>query len=179
MTILRHQLIKGILAISSCCLYLNSPVYATPSKLESSSPFLPPGYSSLKRALPKPAQRPNSPLAKELEFRGIVQLNGTYQFSLFKKSENRGYWIPEDGYENGIEVSNFDVDSMQITVTANGRSEQLSLVAASEDPLPVVATSAAKAPILPPGVQLRNSANKNPPTRRTIPRRRVILPTKQ
>jgi hypothetical protein len=101
---------------------------------------------------------------------------------LFKKSENRGYWIPEDGYENGIEVSNFDVDSMQITVTANGRSEQLSLVAASEDPLPVVATSpasAVKAPILPPGVRLRNSANKNPPTRRTIPRRRVILPTKQ
>ena len=171
------------------CVFMYSTLPATPSKLESHSPFLPPGYSSLKPALPPKVQKPNNPLAKELEFRGVVQLNGTYQFSLFKKSENRGYWISENGSKNGISVSKFDPESMNIKVTMNGRSEQLTLMTASESPLPVIAASppvpnhatpAISRPT-PPNIPTLNSSNKTSPTvkRRTIPRRRVIVPPKR
>lgn len=185
MNALRHQFSKSLLIIGSC-LYLNSLLLAAPSKLESNSPFLPPGYSTLKPTLPKPVTQPNSPLARELEFRGVVQLNGTYHFSLFKKSENKGYWIPENGIEDGIEVSNFDADGMLITVTVNSRSEQLSLMTASENPLPVPTTSpsapitnipAPPTALFPSGAQAQKNT-PNEPARRTIPRRRVILPPK-
>jgi hypothetical protein len=167
------------------CLCLGNLLRADTSKLESNSPFLPPGYSTIKPAPKRQVQQPESPLARDMEFRGVVQLDGTYHFSLFKKSENKGYWIPENGLENGIEVSSFDADSMQVTVTVSGRSEQLTLMAASEDPLPVVAKPpfpdlTANAPQLPPNFQLPNKISQNQaPTRRTIPRRRVIIPSKR
>ena len=132
MSLQQNRFIKGLLIIGGC-LCLNSFLLAAPSKLESNSPFLPPGYSRFKPQPPKPVKKqPNSPLAREYEFRGVVQLNGIYHFSLFKKSESQGYWIPEGGIENGIEVSNFDADGMLITITVDGRSEQLNLVTASE-----------------------------------------------
>ena len=185
MNTLQHQFIKGLPLIISYCFCCNSFLHAATSKLESDSPFLPPGYSKIKQLPPKPTRQPKSPLAKELEFRGVVQLNGIYHFSLFKKSENKGYWISENGSENGIGVSDFDSDSMEITVTVNGRSEKLALMAASEDPLPVVAkpslpTPAMTPPNLPTNVQPRNNTNNKTPTRRrTIPRRRVIVPNKK
>ncbi len=180
MNALQHLFIKSLLVISACAC-LNSLSVAS-SKLESNSPFLPPGYSRLKPTPQKPVQQSNSPLARDLEFRGVVQLKGAYQISLFKKSENRGYWIAENSSENGISVSNFDAASMSITVTADGRSEQVSLMAASANPLPVVATSpsaTSASPPLPPNIQAPNNTRKSQPTRRTIPRRRVILPPKK
>jgi hypothetical protein len=186
---LQHQFIKDLLRVISCCLCVNSYLHATPSKLESNSPFLPPGYSELPSRPPEPPQRPSSPLSNELEFRGVVQLDGIYHFSLFKKSENKSYWISEDGSESGIGISDFDVDSMNITVTVDGRSEQLTLMAASNDPMPVVAqppqlpTPVVRPPNLPAEIQqLRNTANEattSTTRRRTIPRRRVIVPNKR
>lgn len=181
----RHSLIKNLrfLGVYLC---LKCAICAAPSGLESNSPFLPPGYGTLKPALPKPIQN-NGALAKDLEFRGVVQLDGVYQFSFFKKSENRGYWVAEGQSENGISVDSFSADSMQVTVTSNGRTEKLDLMAASESPLPVVASApfgpAARPPTLPAGlpqnVQSPNRAQNNQPKRRTIPRRRVILPPKK
>lgn len=179
---LRHQFIKDLLLIAGCCWYLSSHLDAAPSKLESDSPFLPPGYSTAKPP-PRLTQKPNSPLARELEFRGVVLLDGIYHFSLFKKSENKGYWISENDSQDGMEISDFDVNSMEITVTVNGRSEQLTIIAASEYPLPVVAKpQQLPMPVVRPATmpvdikQLQSAASKNPPRRRTIPRRRVIVP---
>ena len=184
MNTLRCQFAKSLLIISGCFCVSNL-LLAAPSKLESNSPFLPPGYSRVKSPPKKPVNQPNSPLAKDLEFRGVVQLDGKYQFSLFKKSENQGYWILENSSENGIGVSDFDEDSMSLTVTLNGRSEQLSLMAASENPLPVVAASPSaptarnpSAPSTQSGLQVPNRTRNNSPQRRTIPRRRVIVPPK-
>ena len=152
------------------------------SNLESNSPFLPHGYSKLKPTPPpKPITKPtiNGPLSKELEFRGVVQLQGNYEFSLFSKKDNRGYWIAENTSEEGISVGNFDREAMHITVTRNGRSEQLTLLSATDKPLPVVRTrpTTAKAPKTPniPGLK---SAEKKPVKSRSVPRRRVILPKK-
>jgi len=172
-----HTFTRNLLIVSGC-FCLSSFLSAEPSKLESNSPFLPPGYKKLKPVQPESIPRSNSPIAKDLEFRGVVQLNGTYQISLFRKSENRGYWIAENSSENGISVSNFDVDSMSVTINAGGRIEQLSLMAASENPLPVATSE--PSPLPPQARSNRDQMqNTNEPKRRRIPRRRVIMPPKK
>ena len=153
------------------------------SNLESNSPFLPHGYNKPKPTPPpKPVAQPqvNGPLSKEIEFRGVVQLQGNYEFSLFSKKDNRGYWIAENGSQEGIKVSNFDRDNMRITVTRNGRIEQLTLLSSTDKPLPVVRTrpTTAKAPKTPKIPGLKSSTNKKPSSSRSVPRRRVILPKK-
>ena len=162
-------------------LSFSAALNAGDSKLESNSPFLPADYNKQTEP-PKPVQKVNGPLSRELEFRGIVQLNGVYEFSLFQKSENKGYWIPENGSENGIQVSNFNLDAMSITVTLNGRAEQLTLMAPTDSPLPVATSVAAKPKNLPkrPNIPGLNTSNKtSTSTNRVIPRRRVILPKKK
>ena len=166
-----------------------SALFAEPSKLASNSPFLPPGYNNKKPALPEPLpmQQTNGPLAKDFEFRGIVQIEGAYQFSVFRKSENKAYWISENGSESGIKISNFDLDSMRITLSANGQSEQITLMAASENPVPMPVATPPQMPMpIPNDMQKQvqpiatpiNNTTQRPTPRRTIPRRRVILPKK-
>jgi len=109
----------------------------------------------------------------------VVQMNDTYEFSLFNKKENRGYWIPENGNVSGVSVRNFKLDSMTITVSLNGRTEQLTLMSATDSPLPVATstvTKPAQPPII-PGLNT-NTAQKKNSSSRVIPRRRVILPKK-
>ena len=163
-------------------LTVSAPLYAAASKLESDSPFLPAGYNTKKPEPPKPAPKANGPLSREIEFRGVVQMNGIYEFSLFHKKDNRSYWITENGSENGISVRDFDLNTMKVTVTLNGRAEQLTLMTATDSPLPVVASSVkqpTKQPKQPNIPGLNTNANKKPRSSRVIPRRRVILPKKK
>ncbi|MGZ0657186.1 hypothetical protein ACWPKS_16415 [Coraliomargarita sp. W4R72] len=158
---------------------------ATAETLESNNPFLPPGYGTKKVEAPKPVVQTNGPISREVEFRGVVKLNEKYQFSVFNKTEQKSYWIHENQAEGGISVRGYDADSRTITVNMNGRSERLTLMSASDAPLPVVSsvsqpTQNANKPTLPPGLEtLTNSNNTNGENRRrVIPRRRVILPKK-
>ena len=162
------------------CLTLGISLAAASSKLESNSPFLPAGYNKPVEP-PKPPPVVNGPLSRELEFRGIVQMNGIYEFSLFNKKLNRGYWIAENGSESGISVRNFDLSGMRITVTQNGRSEQLTLMTATDSPLPVAISMPTKPAALPPGLNIPGlkTNSPKPSASRVIPRRRVILPKKQ
>ena len=170
--------IKSVL-IALVSLPISAALVANASSLETDSPFLPSGYSNKKPAPVRPTPATNGPLAKQLEFRGVVQMNDTYEFSLFNKKENRGYWIPENGNVSGVSVRNFKLDSMTITVSLNGRTELLTLMSATDSPLPVVAstvTKPAQPPIIP---ELNtNTAQKKNTSSRVIPRRRVILPKK-
>jgi len=163
------------------CLTLGISLAAASSKLESNSPFLPAGYNTPKPVKPPPVV--NGPLSRELEFRGIVQMNGIYEFSLFNKKLNRGYWIAENGSESGISVRNFDLSGMWITVTQNGRSEQLTLMTATDSPLPVaIAVPPTSTNSTPTRASSRSKFSKfgpNSEKNATIPRRRVILPKKQ
>ena len=161
------------------CLTLGISLAAASSKLESNSPFLPAGYNTPKPVKPPPVV--NGPLSRELEFRGIVQMNGIYEFSLFNKKLNRGYWIAENGAESGISVRNFDLSGMRITVSQNGRSEQLTLMTATDSPLPVAISMPTKPAALPPGLNIPGlkTNSPKPSASRVIPRRRVILPKKQ
>lgn len=177
-----HRAIKTPLVVLAY-LTLGTSLSTAESKLESNSPFLPPGYSNKKPEPPKPVTQVNGPLSREIEFRGIVQMNGIYEFSLFNKKENRGYWVTEnETAPHGIKVSDFDLDDMRITVTMNGRAEQLTLMTATDSPLPVAISTAKKPTNKPqePNIPGLNTSNtKKPTSSRVIPRRRVILPKKQ
>ena len=153
--------------------------------LESSNPFLPSGYGEKKEEAPRPVVQTNGPISREMEFRGLVKIDGQYQFSLFNKSEQTSYWLKENkAAAQGITVRGYDADSRTITVNMNGRSERLTLMAASSAPLPVQASvtgpsnANASQPVLPPGLQNVTNGNNNSDNRRVVPRRRVILPKK-
>ncbi len=169
---------KQSLLIIGFCLFVHSGMNASSSQLESNSPFLPTGYNTNKSEAPTPPPRVNGPLSREIEFRGIVQMNGIYEFSLFNKKLNRGYWIAENGLESGISVRNFDLNSMRITVTQNGRTEQLTLMSATDSPLPVATSTVAKPTKLLNAPPISDATMKKPTSSRVIPRRRVILPKK-
>ena len=154
--------------------------------LESSNPFLPPGYSEKKEA-PKPVVQSNGPISREIEFRGFVKMNGQYQFSLFNKRDQKSHWLKEnEAAAQGISVRNYDSDSRSLTVNMSGRTERLTLMTASSTPLAVVTSVSqpvntngnAKQPGLPPVLQNITKANNNNITRKAVPRRRVILPKK-
>ena len=154
--------------------------------LESSNPFLPPGYGEKKEA-PKPVVQSNGPISREIEFRGLVKMKGQYQFSLFNKRDQKSYWLKEnEAAAQGISVRNYDSGSQSLTVSMSGRTERITLIAANSSPLPVVASVSppvntngnANKPGLPPVLQNITKPNNNNDVKRAVPRRRVILPKK-
>ncbi|HBR94832.1 MAG TPA: hypothetical protein DEA90_11780 [Opitutae bacterium] len=173
---------RGLLTLS---LALTLAISSHAESLESSNPFLPPGYGEKKPEPPKPVVQANGPISREIEFRGVVKLNQHYQFSVFNKSEQKGYWIQENQADGGISVRGYDADSRTLTVNMNGRSERLTLMSVSDAPLPVVSSvsqpnTKATPPTLPPTIRNASTSNNNSgeSRRRVIPRRRVILPKK-
>lgn len=178
----RGRALAGLLLGLTCALPLAAKT------LESDSPFLPPGYNSSKMEPVRAVPSNGAPLARELEFRGVIQMGGTYRFSLYNKKEQRGYWIPEGGSQEGISVSDFDPDSMSLSVLSNGRSERISLSTATETPMPVAISAPAQANrALTPTqtsqaeaspASISKPAQETSERRRVIPRRRVILPQK-
>lgn len=150
------------------------------NQLAEKSPFLPPGYGEKEPEKPvPPAIQTQGPISREIEFRGVVQLGGVYQFSIYNTKEQKGYWLKENTVEGGIAVKNYDTDAATIVVTMNGRSEQLTLMAASENSMPVAQAAPSKPAKTPVPPQLQNRGNNNnSANRRVIPRRRVILPKK-
>lgn len=155
------------------------------ARLIANSPFLPPGFNDPKpEPLAPPPPPPGSgPIARELEFRGVVQIGGQYRFSIFNKSDQKSFWVPENQSESGISVRNYDANSMSLTVTYKGRSEKISLMSASDNPMPVAASLPSAPPPSGPPVpnlpQVRQTQSSGEQPARAIPRRRVILPRSQ
>lgn len=148
------------------------------AKLSEKSPFLPPGHGADTPEPTKPVIQPQGPISRELEFRGIVQIGGVFQFSIFNKKEQKGYWLKTKESEDGIAVNTYDANSSTIVVEMNGRSERLTLMAATDGPLPVAqakqpSLNSARPPGLPPELNVKSSSNS---TRRTVIRRRVVQP---
>ena len=177
---------KGAFRISFAVLLLAGLSMLSAETLESSNPFLPPGYGEEKEA-PKPVVQSNGPISREIEFRGLFKMNGQYQFSLFNKRDQKSYWLKEnEAAAQGISVRNYDSGSQSITVSISGHTERITLITANSSPLPVVASVSppvntngnAKQPGLPPELQNVLEPNNNSGSKKTVPRRRVILPKK-
>lgn len=149
--------------------------------LSEKSPFLPPGHGIKKDVPAQPKVQPQGPISREIEFRGVVQLGGTYRFSIFNKKKKKSYWLVEKVSQDGISVRSFDANSSSVVINLNGRSERLTLMTATDSPLPVALNKAQskplKKPVLPAQITAPQDRNNN--TKRVIPRRRVILPKKE
>lgn len=158
-------------------LTLTLPLFSD-TQLAENSPFLPPGHGKEETKKPEPKVQPQGPISREIEFRGIVQMGGAYQFSIYNKKEEKGYWLKENDREDGISVNSYDADAATVVVLMNGRSERLTLMAASDKPMDVKhdEPSAEKKDRRPP--QLGNRSKDQDKKRRNVPRRRVILPKK-
>ena len=114
-------------------------------------------------------------------------MNGQYQFSLFNKRDQKSHWLKEnEAAAQGISVRNYDSNSRSLNVSMSGRTERLTLVTPSPAPLAVVTSVSppvntngnAKQPGIPLGLQNITKPNNNNNDKRTVPRRRVILPKK-
>ena len=163
-------------------LTIHSSLFSADS-LADKSPFLPPGHGE-KAAEPVAPVQQQGPISREIEFRGIIQLGGTYQFSIFNKKDQKGYWLKENVSQNGISVRGYDAASSTVVVNMNGRSERLTMMSATDNPLPVAQAKPTpptppknnvRAPIVPPNL---NNQNQEANSQRVIPRRRVVLPRK-
>lgn len=174
------RLAKMPVFIALLFLALNTPLFSV-SSLSEKSPFLPPGHGKEAPKPKEPVVQPQGPISREIEFRGMVQINGVYQFSIYNKKEQKGYWLKMNESEDGIAVNEFDENASTIIVNMNGRSERLTLMAATEKPLPVSQTGSSEAnKNRPPGLpsELQNKKSDNTNRRKVVPRRRVILPKK-
>jgi hypothetical protein len=176
---------KRSLATSLLLLSLCAPALSANS-LAVKSPFLPPGHGVTNEPVQvKPVIPAQGPLSREIEFRGVIEIGGVYQFSIFNKKEQKGYWLRQSTSENGITVQSYDAGSSSVVVNMNGRSERITLMAATDSPLPVAQVdpgSQPKSPISlpqpnrPPQLNNPTASSSNDSGRRVIPRRRVILP---
>lgn len=145
--------------------------------LSEKSPFLPPRFGQEAPKSPSPPPPSQGPISRELELRGIIQIGGIFQFSLFSKKENKAYWIKEGETVSEISVQDFEDANGTVVVSKNGRSEQLTLVSSTDNPIPVAIsvapTNQPKATPTNRPSQINEPGGNN---RRVVPRRRVVLP---
>ena len=70
-------------------LFTGSVALSAQVDLKTKSPFLPPIYGVVVAKTPAPA--PAGIIARQLEFRGVIQIGDQFHFSIFNKKENLGY----------------------------------------------------------------------------------------
>ncbi len=172
------QLTKGALRRNFAFALFAGVSILSAESLESSNPFLPAGYGE-KIEAPTPVVQSNGPISREIEFRGLVKMNGQYQFSLFNKRDQKSYWLREnEAAAQGISVRNYDSGSRSLTVSMSGRTERITLIAPNPSSIPVV-TSVSQKSVPAPSTKPQNvTKTNNSNSSKTVPRRRVILPKK-
>ncbi|WOO43682.1 hypothetical protein [Rubellicoccus peritrichatus] len=183
-SLLSKSVSRGVLllaALSTCTLF-GAP---GESNLITNSPFLPPGWGKKEPVKEEPPPVvAKGPLSRELEFRGIFEMNGVTKFSVFDKAEQKGHWVPLNGGDSKYTIVRYNEPKKSIMVKSAGRLEEIFLLAADDKPMPVVGAAATNAanratprgnPNIPPPpnatVNQRNTTNRSGTT---VPRRRII-----
>ena len=173
----KEKMMRFILLFSALCLFFQQEMIA--GSLVNKNPFLPTDYKNENNSDTQPPPQPDGAISKLVEFRGLMTFGNVTQFSLYNKRENKRYWVSENQSEGGISIGHYDERSKAITISMNGRTGRLTLMSATNTPLPVVASykqPAAQKMILPSAQN--NKSVQQEGRSRVIPRRRVILPKK-
>ena len=152
---------------------------AADSNLISESPFLPPGWSPAKPPVVQVQPQAAPPvLARQLEFKGVVDLGNGQQFSLFDKKSGESYWLPLNEMRDGFQVVRYEPNRASIYIRSGGRTEELRLATVDESPMQiasgvstsVTASSTPTRPNIAPTTPNSGNAQAGP----VIPRRRII-----
>ena len=153
----------------------------TANSLVEHSPFLPPGYGVTKEP-PKPVVT-TAPtiISRQLEFKGLIELDGTTRFSVFDKKSNEGYWLTLNESAGDFEVIRYDEQRQSILVSSSGHTEELALATPDDTPMQITGSSPTRKGTSTPRTTIsRASHSNNSSTRKPgplIPRRRIVRPS--
>ena len=111
--------------------------YAEENDLLSNSPFIPPDWGKLGKSAPT-SNVAQGPLSKDLEFRGYYEVDEQKYFSVYDKSSKQGGWYAINEGPERFKVVRFDPRNTTISVKAGATVEDISLMSADEQPIPVV-----------------------------------------
>ena len=146
------------------------------ANLEDNSPFIPDNFNARQQAKKPTAKQPGSS-ALDFEFRGVYSLGGEYQFSIYNKKAQKGQWVSLGETGSSYQVTGFDEDSNSIELTIDGKTEEITLRAPDNKPIPVQTASAT------PKRSRAELAAANRAARakqkRPVVRRRVIVPNRK
>lgn len=100
--------------------------------LLSNSPFLPAEYGRAENRTPGPVEQGNK-ISELLEFRGMLQFDGSWEFSLYNRQRERSDWLALGEVKSSLDykVIGFDFQEGQIEIEWNNRHHFLNLSEAS------------------------------------------------
>lgn len=137
------------------------------------SPFMPLDGRQPNLTAPPPASAEQS----QIQFKGVFALNDEVRFNLFNSRENKGSWVRLNEEFAGVSVVAFDEDTRSIDIETNGAVTRLSIIDASDSPLPVFGTPRNIIAQINTGQRRPTITQSNQTPRRAISRRRVVPPS--
>ena len=145
-----------------------------------SNPFLRPSPNVPPRQVtplptPKPPQKINPNLSKEVEFRGYFIYRGEPHFCIFNKKSNYGEWIKlnEKTYEE-FQAHSFDLEKESVTLRINGEDIVLTLEKSKVDSTP--SSSPSKIPPPKPNSYSANIQSSSSSVPAVMPPRPTVRP---
>lgn len=162
-----------LFAIYSLLIMHMIALHAT-SNLVKNSPFLPAGWEKTKETkAPPPPPRPPPPITPlQIEFRGVFQLKNTVpKFNIYDRTSQKSSWYALNEGNERFKVTGYDKAANSLTISANGRTEQVSMAKPDGAPVPIQSFQGNTVPI--PQIN-QNSNTDETRKRRVVPRRRII-----
>ncbi|QYY35253.1 hypothetical protein [Ruficoccus sp. ZRK36] len=154
-----------------------SAAAATDTNLVASSPFLPPGWGD-KPATTATRPPPVAPaISRQLEFRGLIEINGVTRFSIFDKKENEGYWLELNETSGGFEILRYDDLRKSILISTGGSTEEIAMASPDDSPMQISnSISPSVKAVTSPATMVRQASTSSTGRKSgpIIPRRRLI-----
>ncbi len=107
------------------------------SDLIDNSPFVPDDFSPDYSRLINVPGNSNTELTRILEFRGFYSLGGDYYFNIYNNAKQKSDWVKIRESEAPYQVLRFERNRNLIYIKFNNRTEKLTLVRPTHEPLPV------------------------------------------
>lgn len=131
--------------------------------LVENSPFIPSGFQPPEDRRQAPV-RPTPPPARNLEFRGVYELDGILHINVHDRSQNKGEWVRLNDTSAGFLVTALSLDTDTITLEIDGQTAELAL------------SSTQRAPSAPQPQPTVAAGPQRPGTVDQAARRRVVTP---
>ncbi len=108
------------------------------SNLILNSPFIPADYQSSRGSNSRKTRNPSaSLLSRNIQFRGLVQINSEWEFCIYDTKSKKGDWVPLGNADAAYHVLEFFPETQSIMVKRGDVEEEIFLER-SEGPLPQI-----------------------------------------